>query len=144
MNIFKKVLSRVKDSYRKHVGYRRLYNEDMLSMYSKEQKISLRSKYLTQLGYFSVLLILSFSLFVGLLYIDKPKSVDSGNSSVYRSEQDILSSRLDSIYGRGNWEFGIYQTTLDAFRVVVTLSNGKKVEHYYKVENGNIYRLELE
>lgn len=144
MNIFKKVASKVKDTYRTHVGYRKLYSEDMLATYSKEQKVALRSKYLIQLGYFSLLLLLSFLTLFGLLSISRPSGTGNENYSIYRSEQDVLSSRLDSIYGKGNWEFGIYQTTLDAYRVVVTLSNGETVEHYYRVENGNIYRLELE
>lgn len=139
LNIF----SKLKNIYTSRVHSRKLYDEDMVSKLSSKQKIYLRSRYLRQLVFFSLLLFLSLFALVGVSLLDSSGTDLESSYQSYKSEESLLSNRLDSIYGKGNWEFGIYQTNLDAYRVLVTLSNGGTVEHYYRVENKNIYRLEL-
>lgn len=144
MNLIDKLKNRVATTYRNRVWYRKLYNEDMLSLMSDSEKRAVRSRYLGHLGFFSVLLLLSLLALGGALLIGSPTLDGNENFFDYRTEESRLSRELDSIYGKGNWEFGVYQTTMDAYRVEVTLSDGRVVEHYYRVEGGNIYRLELE
>lgn len=138
------IASKLRNIYTSRVHSRKLYDEDMVSKLSSEQKLFLRSRYLRQLLFFSLLLFLSLFALVGVSLLGSGENELESNYHLYKSEESLLSNRLNSIYGKGNWEFGVYQTNLDAFRVLVTLSDGTIVEHYYRVENGNIYRLELE
>ena len=87
--------------------------------------------------------MVSLLALLGAYLLDSPKEDFTKNITTYRKEQDFLAKKLDGIYGAGNWEYGVYQTNMDAFRVEVTLSDGSKVEHYYQVKGDNIYRLKL-
>lgn len=116
----------------------------MVQTLSESERIALRKKYLKQLGLFSSLLLVSLLTLLGVYLLGNPKEDFTSNISTYRKEQDFLAKKLNEIYGVGNWQYGIYQTEIDAFRVEVRLSDGSLVEHYYRVSGGNIYRLDLE
>ena len=116
----------------------------MVQTLSESDRIALRRKYLKQLGLFSSLLLVSLLTLLGVYLLGSPKEDFTSNISTYRKEQDFLAKKLNEIYGVGNWQYGIYQTEIDAFRVEVRLSDGSLVEHYYRVSGGNIYRLDLE
>ena len=137
-------LDRMKHSFRRRILSRKLYDEDMVATLSESERIALRSKYLRQLGFFSTLLLVSLLTLLGVYLLGSPKEDFTSNLTTYRKEQDFLASELNKIYGVGNWQYGIYQTEIDAFRVEVKLSDGAQVEHYYRVSGGNIYRLDLE
>ena len=131
-------LDRMKHSFRRRILSRKLYDEDMVAT------LALRSKYLRQLGFFSTLLLVSLLTLLGVYLLGSPREDFTSNLTTYRKEQDFLATELNKIYGVGNWQYGIYQTEIDAFRVEVKLSDGSQVEHYYRVSGGNIYRLDLE
>ena len=137
-------LDSIKHSFRRRILSRKLYDEDMVQTLSKSERIALRSKYLRQLGFFSTLLLVSLLTLLGVYLLGSPKEDFTSNLTTYRREQDLLATELNKIYGVGNWQYGIYQTEIDAFRVEVKLSDGSQVEHYYRVSGGNIYRLDLE
>lgn len=143
MNIVNKFLTKIKSNYHRRVAYRKLYSSEMLAKMPDSEKLALRSKYLKHLGFFSTLLVVSLLALLGAYLLDSPKEDFTKNITTYRKEQDFLAKKLDGIYGAGNWEYGVYQTNMDAFRVEVTLSDGSKVEHYYQVKGDNIYRLKL-
>lgn len=136
--------SKIKNSVKRRTLSRKLYNEDMLQTLSESERIALRGKYLRQLGLFSSLLLVSLLTLLGVYLLGSPKEDFTSNLTTYRKEQDLLAKKLNEIYGVGNWQYGIYQTEIDAFRVEVKLSDGSLVEHYYRVSGGNIYRLDLE
>lgn len=138
------LLGRIKTSFRRRILSRKLYDEEMVKNLSNSERISLRSKYLHQLGFFSSLLLVSLLTLVGVYLLGSPKEDFTSNLTTYRKEQDFLAKKLNEIYGVGNWQYGVYQTEIDAFRVEVRLSDGSQVEHYYRVSGGNIYRLDLE
>lgn len=141
----KSIFSKIKSRYDSRVGFRKLYSEEMLSGMSKDEKLFLRSKYLRELGVFSTLLLFSLLALLGVSLLGGGGSFDgNANYSSYKSEESRLAEDMDKIYGKGNWEYGIYQTNLDAYRVKVTLSDGSIVDHYYRVDGGNVYRLRLE
>lgn len=96
------------------------------------------------MGFFSTLLLVSLLTLLGVYLLGSPKEDFTSNLTTYKKEQDFLAVKLNKIYGVGNWQYGIYQTEIDAFRVEVKLSDGSQVEHYYRVSGGNIYRLDLE
>ena len=137
-------LNRMKLSFRRRILSRKLYDEDMVQTLSESERIALRKKYLKQLGLFSSLLLVSLLTLLGVYLLGSPKEDFTSNISTYRKEQDFLAKKLNEIYGVGNWQYGVYQTEIDAFRVEVKLSDGSLVEHYYRVSGGNIYRLDLE
>lgn len=141
MSTRKKLLDRIKANYGKRVGYRKMYSEEVLSQMSVSEKLALRSKYLRHLSFFSGLLFLSVLALLGVLLIGSPSNDWNENYKTYKTEESRLSKEMDSIYGKGNWELGIYQTSMDAYRVKVKLSDGSVVEHYYRISGGNIYRL---
>lgn len=141
MSTRKKLLDRIKANYGKRVGYRKMYSEEFLSQMSDSEKLALRSKYLRHLSFFSGLLFLSVLALLGVLLIGSPSNDWNENYKTYKTEESRLSKEMDSIYGKGNWELGIYQTNMDAYRVKVKLSDGSVVEHYYRISGGNIYRL---
>lgn len=123
--------------------YKKLYSPEMLSLYSKSELRKIRKHRLKQLGFFSSLLACSVLVMLGVLFLGNPTDTGVENIPVYVKEQKSVSEQLDTIYGKGKWEYGIYQTKLDAYRVEVALSDGSVVEHFYKVdENGNIFRVE--
>lgn len=136
--------SKLKNSVKRRTLSRKLYNEDMLQTLSESERIALRGKYLRQLGLFSSLLLVSLLTLLGVYLLGSPKEDFTSNLTTYRKEQDLLAKKLNEIYGVGNWQYGVYQTEIDAFRVEVKLSDGSLVEHYYRVSGGNIYRLDLE
>lgn len=136
--------SKLKNSIKRRTLSRKLYNEDMLQTLSESERIDLRGKYLRQLGLFSSLLLVSLLTLLGVYLLGSPKEDFTSNLTTYRREQDLLAKKLNEIYGVGNWQYGVYQTEIDAFRVEVKLSDGSLVEHYYRVSGGNIYRLDLE
>jgi len=136
--------SKLKNSIKRRTLSRKLYNEDMLQTLSESERIALRGKYLRQLGLFSSLLLVSLLTLLGVYLLGSPKEDFTSNLTTYRKEQDLLTKKLNEIYGVGNWQYGVYQTEIDAFRVEVKLSDGSLVEHYYRVSGGNIYRLDLE
>lgn len=136
--------SKIKNSIKRRTLSRKLYNEDMLQTLSESERIALRGKYLRQLGLFSSLLLVSLLTLLGVYLLGSPKEDFTSNLTTYRKEQDLLAKKLNEIYGVGNWQYGVYQTEIDAFRVEVKLSDGSLVEHYYRVSGGNIYRLDLE
>lgn len=136
--------SKIKNSVKRRTLSRKLYNEDMLQTLSESERIALRDKYLRQLGLFSSLLLVSLLTLLGVYLLGSPKEDFTSNLTTYRKEQDLLAKKLNEIYGVGNWQYGVYQTEIDAFRVEVKLSDGSLVEHYYRVSGGNIYRLDLE
>lgn len=136
--------SKIKNSIKRRTLSRKLYNEDMLQTLSESERIALRGKYLRQLGLFSSLLLVSLLTLLGVYLLGSPKEDFTSNLTTYRKEQDLLAKKLNEIYGVGNWQYGVYQTEIDAFRVEVRLSDGSLVEHYYRVSGGNIYRLDLE
>jgi hypothetical protein len=136
--------SKLKNSIKRRTLSRKLYNEDMLQTLSESERIALRGKYLRQLGLFSSLLLVSLLTLLGVYLLGSPKEDFTSNLTTYRKEQDLLAKKLNEIYGVGNWQYGVYQTEIDAFRVEVKLSDGSLVEHYYRVSGGNIYRLDLE
>lgn len=138
------LLGRIKTSFRRRILSRKLYDEEMVKNLSNSERIALRSKYLRQLGFFSSLLLVSLLTLVGVYLLGSPKEDFTSNLATYRKEQDFLAKKLNEIYGVGNWQYGVYQTEIDAFRVEVRLSDGSQVEHYYRVSGGNIYRLDLE
>ena len=138
------LLGRIKTSFRRRILSRKLYDEEMVKNLSNSERIALRSKYLRQLGFFSSLLLVSLLTLVGVYLLGSPKEDFTSNLTTYRKEQDFLAKKLNEIYGVGNWQYGVYQTEIDAFRVEVRLSDGSLVEHYYRVSGGNIYRLDLE
>lgn len=138
------LLGRIKTSFRRRILSRKLYDEEMVKNLSNSERIALRSKYLRQLGFFSSLLLVSLLTLVGVYLLGSPKEDFTSNLTTYRKEQDFLAKKLNEIYGVGNWQYGVYQTEIDAFRVEVRLSDGSQVEHYYRVSGGNIYRLDLE
>lgn len=138
------LLGKIKTSFKRRVISRKLYDEDMIKNLSNSERIALRSKYLRQLGFFSSLLIVSLLTLVGVYLLGSPKEDFTSNLTTYKAEQDFLAKKLNEIYGVGNWQYGVYQTEIDAFRVEVRLSDGSLVEHYYRVSGGNIYRLDLE
>lgn len=137
-------VSKIKNSVKRRTLSRKLYNEDMLQTLSESERIALRGKYLRQLGLFSSLLLVSLLTLLGVYLLGSPKEDFTSNLTTYRKEQDLLAKKLNEIYGVGNWQYGVYQTEIDAFRVEVKLSDGSLVEHYYRVSGGNIYRLDLE
>lgn len=137
-------LNRIKLSFRRRILSRKLYDEDMVQTLSESERIALRRKYLKQLGLFSSLLLVSLLTLLGVYLLGSPKEDFTSNISTYRKEQDFLAKKLNEIYGVGNWQYGVYQTEIDAFRVEVRLPDGSLVEHYYRVSGGNIYRLDLE
>lgn len=137
-------VSKLKNSVKRRTLSRKLYNEDMLQTLSESERIALRGKYLRQLGLFSSLLLVSLLTLLGVYLLGSPKEDFTSNLTTYRKEQDLLAKKLNEIYGVGNWQYGVYQTEIDAFRVEVKLSDGSLVEHYYRVSGGNIYRLDLE
>ena len=141
MSTRKKLLDRIKANYGKRVGYRKMYSEEVLSQMSVSEKLALRSKYLRHLSFFSGLLFLSVLALLGVLLIGSPSNDWNENYKTYKTEESRLSKEMDSIYGKCNWELGIYQTNMDAYRVKVKLSDGSVVEHYYRIGGGNIYRL---
>lgn len=141
MSTRKKLLDRIKANYGKRVGYRKMYSEEVLSQMSVSEKLALRSKYLRHLSFFSGLLFLSVLALLGVLLIGSPSNDWNENYKTYKTEESRLSKEMDSIYGKDNWELGIYQTNMDAYRVKVKLSDGSVVEHYYRISGGNIYRL---
>lgn len=136
--------SKLKNSIKRRTLSRKLYNEDMLQTLSESERIALRGKYLRQLGLFSSLLLVSLLTLLGVYLLGSPKEDFTSNLTTYRKEQDLLAKKLNEIYGVGNWQYGVYQTEIDAFRVEVKLSDGSLVEHYYRFSGGNIYRLDLE
>lgn len=136
--------SKLKNSVKRRTLSRKLYNEDMLQTLSESERIALRGKYLRQLGLFSSLLLVSLLTLLGVYLLGSPKEDFTSSLTTYRKEQDLLAKKLNEIYGVGNWQYGVYQTEIDAFRVEVKLSDGSLVEHYYRVSGGNIYRLDLE
>lgn len=136
--------SKLKNSIKRRTLSRKLYNEDMLQTLSESERIALRGKYLRQLGLFSSLLLVSLLTLLGVYLLGSPKEDFTSNLTTYRKEQDLLAKKLNEIYGVGNWQYGVYQTEIDAFRVEVKLSDGSLVEQYYRVSGGNIYRLDLE
>ena len=138
------LLGRIKTSFRRRILSRKLYDEEMVKNLSNSERIALRSKYLRQLGFFSSLLLVSLLTLVGVYLLGSPKEDFTSNLTTYKKEQDFLAKKLNEIYGVGNWQYGVYQTEIDAFRVEVRLSDGSQVEHYYRVSGGNIYRLDLE
>lgn len=138
------LLGRIKTSFRRRILSRKLYDEEMVKNLSNSERIALRSKYLRQLGFFSSLLLVSLLTLVGVYLLGSPKEDFTSNLTTYRKEQDFLAKKLNEIYGVGNWQYGVYQTEIDAFRVEVRLSDGSQVEHYYRVSGRNIYRLDLE
>lgn len=138
------LLGRIKTSFRRRILSRKLYDEEMVKNLSNSERIALRSKYLRQLGFFSSLLLVSLLTLVGVYLLGSPKEDFTSNLTTYRKEQDFLAKKLNEIYGVGNWQYGVYQTEIDAFRVEVRLSDGSQVEHYYRVSGGNIYRLDLD
>lgn len=143
MSIKTKFLSRVKAKYNKRMAYRKLYSPEILDKLSDSEKRALMSKNLRHLGFFSSLLLISLLALLGVFLLKSPQESLTNNIPTYRKEQKLLDKKLDEIYGAGNWEYGVYQTNMDAFRVEVTLSDGSKVEHYYQVKGDNIYRLKL-
>ena len=138
------VINKIKTSFRNRILSRKLYDAEMVSTLDDEQIVHLRSKYLRHLSFYSVLLIFSFFALLGVFLLGSPKQDFTKDLKTYQTEQDFLAKKLDSIYGKGNWQYGIYQTKIDAYRVEVKLSDGSKVNHYYQVRQGNIYRLNLE
>ena len=138
------LLDRMKFSFKRRILSRKLYDEDMVQTLSESERIALRSKYLKQLGLFSSLLLVSLLTLVGVYLLGSPKEDFTSNLTTYKKEQDFLAKKLNEIYGVGNWQYGVYQTEIDAFRVEVRLFDGSLVEHYYRVSGGNIYRLDLE
>lgn len=139
-----KFVKKVKGLISSRVRGRKLYDTEMVKTLDDRQIISLRSKYLRHLSFFSVLLLFSLFGLIGVYLIGSPKGDFSDGLRTYRREQDFLAEKLDAIYGRGNWQYGVYQTNMDAYRVEVTLSNGSRVEHFYQIRGGNVYKLDLE
>lgn len=139
-----KFLKKVKGLISSRVRSRKLYDAEMVKTLSNSQIISLRSKYIRHLSFFSVLLLFSLFGLLGVYLIGSPRSDFSEGLRTYRKEQDFLAKKLNAIYGEGNWQYGVYQTNIDAYRVEVTLSDGSRVEHFYQIRGGNVYKLDLE
>ena len=84
---------------------------------------------------------------IGLFWVgrlENPSYFEETSSKyeAYKKEEEILGKSLDVLYGKDNWEMGIYQTKLDAFRVIVK-KDGKSVERYYRVIGGEVYEVQF-
>lgn len=126
----------------------RLVNKD----FSREDlelldKSSLRKMWLRNLRNLLVTGVFLVFIGIGLFWIgrlEKPSYFEETSSKYesYKKEEEILGKSLDVLYGKGNWEMGIYQTKLDAFRVIIK-KDGESVERYYRVIGGEVYEVQF-
>lgn len=128
---------------------REMYSEDKRGMFLNEDLKRIRKSYIKDLGFFLSLFLITLLAFIGVLFLNN--KIDESNNQDYlvseqryKSDEDILKERLNRIYGEDRWDFGIYQTEIDAYRVKVKLSDNSTVERYYQVKGNNIYELFLE
>ena len=126
----------------------RLVNKEFckedLELLSESSLRKMMLRYLRNLLVSGVFLIL---IGVGLFWVwklEKPTYYEDASSKyeAYRKEEEILGKSLDTLYGRGNWEMGIYQTKLDAFRVIVK-TGSKEYERYFRVIGGEVYEVQF-
>jgi hypothetical protein len=108
---------------------------------------SLRKMWLRNLRNLLVTGVFLVFVGIGLFWIgrlEKPSYFEDTSSKyeAYKKEEEILGKSLDVLYGKDNWEMGIYQTKLDAFRVIVK-KDGKSVERYYRVIGGEVYEVQF-
>ena len=108
---------------------------------------SLRKMWLRNLRNLLVTGVFLVFIGIGLFWIgrlEKPSYFEETSSKyeAYKKEEEILGKSLDVLYGKDNWEMGIYQTKLDAFRVIVK-KDGKSVERYYRVIGGEVYEVQF-
>lgn len=155
--IFSKAFNKVKDSWEFNARSRHLYDLERIKDWDEARIRSVRGNYLKQLSFFIFLFVVGIFILLfssslestgyrGLSlgggeatptsgYVTGNGTSNDSNSlgSQYRTEEEKLTERLNSIYGTERWEFGLYQTEIDAYRVLVTLSDGTVVEHFYQV-----------
>ena len=108
---------------------------------------SLRKMWLRNLRNLLVTGVFLVFIGVGLFWVgrlENPSYFEETSSKyeAYKKEEEILGKSLDVLYGKGNWKMGIYQTKLDAFRVIIK-KDGKSVERYYRVIGGEVYEVQF-
>lgn len=108
---------------------------------------SLRKMWLRNLRNLLVTGVFLVFIGIGLFWVgrlENPSYFEETSSKyeAYKKEEEILGKSLDVLYGKDNWEMGIYQTKLDAFRVIVK-KDGKSVERYYRVIGGEVYEVQF-